>query len=60
MTPTAYGANVIGNGYLKEKMYSEALDRFNKALEIAKNFQNPLELAIAYKNIAMLYGEQGK
>jgi len=62
-TPTvsyniAVSQNSIGNIYLALEQYDAALNQFKKSLEIEKNADNKLGLAINYHNIG--YAEQGK
>ncbi len=49
----------IGEVYYLTGDFSEALKKFSKSLNIAKEIQNETKLAIAYNNIAIIYTEQG-
>lgn len=56
-------ANVINNKgyyYYTKSNYSEALDYYNKSLEIERKLNNKKEIAISLNNIGGIYKIQGK
>jgi len=56
---SAFSVNGIGKVYLKEKKLALALQSHNKALDIAKKFDDKLQEVRALRGIADVYMEQG-
>jgi class 3 adenylate cyclase len=56
---SAFSVNGIGKVYLKEGKFSQALEYHNKAMDIAKKFDDNLQVVRALRGIADVYMKEG-